>query len=73
MDRQEQRIVELREEVAAFQIADWIRFIPEHQIPKFLGEVSTAAISGELDGDTGPLAGVLTDWIAIAEMHADAD
>jgi hypothetical protein len=64
------RIEELTEVVEAFQIADWIRFIPDHDMQRFLGEVSSAAIEGEFDGDTSRLATVLTDWIAIAEMNA---
>lgn len=68
-DVRSERLAELREAVEAFQIADWIRFIPEHDVPRFLGEVSSAAIEGEFDGDPSRLASVLTDWIAIAEMH----
>lgn len=64
------RIEELTDTVESFQIADWIRFVPEHEVQRFLGEVSSAAIEGEFDGDTSRLASVLTDWIAIAEMHA---
>lgn len=63
------RLSELRDAVEAFQIADWIRFVPGHDVPRFLGEVASAAIEGEFDGDTSGLASVLTDWIAVAEMH----
>lgn len=73
MTGDEDRLTALRDEVAAFQIADWIRFIPDHELPRFLGEVSSAAIEGELDGDPSHLASVLTDWIAVAEMHRIAD
>jgi hypothetical protein len=64
------RVAWLTSQVEAHQIADWIRFVPPHLIPQFLGQVASAAVEGELDGDPSALAGVLTDWIAVAEGHA---
>lgn len=59
--------------VGSHQIADWIRFLPPERMGAFLGEMATAAVSSEVDGDPAMLSGVLTEWIAVADAAAARD
>ncbi len=58
------------ERLEAHQIADWIRFLPPERVGDFLGEMATAAVSAEIDGDAAELTGVLTEWMALADAVA---